>query len=62
MYNATPARILYAVLRGLCEYIPEGMELIFTASAMDLISHVVVGINQDSRQQSQQDMPGLDTF
>ena len=49
IYGATHAEILHAVIMGLCEYISEAMELAFTASAMDLISHVVVGINQDHR-------------
>ena len=44
------------------EYIAEGMDLAFTASAMDLLSHGVVCIHQDSRRKSQRDMPDLGTF
>ena len=40
----------------------EGMELSFTASVMDLISHVVVGIYQYSCRKSEQDMPELGPF
>ena len=47
-YGTTPAEILRAVLIGLCKYISEDMELTFTSFAMDLISHVVVSIHQDS--------------
>ena len=38
------------------------MELTFTPSAMDLLSHVVVGIHQDSRRQSEREMPDLGPF
>ena len=38
VYGATPAEILHAVLLGLCEYIANAMELIFTDGSFDLIS------------------------
>ena len=62
MYGATPAKILHAVLLGLCEYIAGGIELSFTASAMDLISHILVGIHQDSCRQSERDILDLGPF
>ena len=62
IYGATPAEILHAVLLGLCEYIAEGMEMIFTQSALDLISHVIVGIYEDSRRQSERDLPDIGPF
>ena len=62
IYGATPAEVLHAVLLGLCDYIAEGMELTFTPGSMDLISHVVVGIYEDSRRQSERDLPDLGPF
>ena len=44
-----PAENLHAILLGLCEYISEGLELTFNTSTIDIISHVVVGIYEDSR-------------
>ena len=32
VYGATPAEIIHAVLLGLCEYIADGMEMVFTTS------------------------------
>ena len=62
IYGGTPAEIVHTVLLGLCEYIIESMELKFTLSAIDMISHVVVGIYKDSRRQSEHDLPDLDPF
>ena len=50
------------MLLGLCEYIDEEMELTFTASATNLVSHVVVSIYTDPRRQSERDMPDLGPF
>ena len=62
MYGDTPAEIMHAVLLVLCEYIAECMVLTFTASTIDLISHVAVGIHQDSRGNNERDMPELGPF
>ena len=62
VYGATPAELLHAVLLGLCEYIAEGMELLFTQGSLDLISAVVIGIHNDSRRQSERDMPDIGPF
>ena len=62
IYGATPAEVLHAVLLGLCDYIADGMELTFTPGSMDLISNVVVGIYEDSRRQSERDLPDLGPF
>ena len=62
IYGATPAEILHAVLLGLCEYIAEGMEMIFTLSALDSISLFIVGIYEDSKRQSERDLPDIGPF
>ena len=62
IYGATPAEILHAVLLGLCEYIAEGMEMIFTLSALDSISLFIVGIYEDSKRQSESDLPAIGPF
>ena len=62
IYGATPAELLHAVLLGLCEYIAEGMDLLFTKSATDLVSSVVIGIYNDCRRQSERDLPDLGPF
>ena len=49
IYGATLAEILQDMLLGLCEYIDEGMALVFAAFTIYLTYHVVVGIHQDSR-------------
>ena len=41
------------------EYITEGMESTITASTMDIMSHVIVGIYEESRRQSEQDLSDL---
>jgi hypothetical protein len=38
------------------------MELTFTQSGLDQISHFVVGIYNDSRRQSERDIPDLGPF
>ena len=45
-----------------CDYIAEDMKLTFTLGSMDIISHVVVGIYEDSRRQSERDVPDLGPF
>ena len=62
IYGATPAEILHAVLLGLCEYIAEGMDMIFTQSALDSISYFIVGIFEDSKRQSERDLPDIGPF
>ena len=62
IYGATPAELLHAVLLGLCEYIVEGMDLLFTKSAIDLVSSVVIGIYNNSNRQSERDLSDLELF
>ena len=62
MYGGTSAKILHAVLLGICEYIAEGAKSTFTASAMYMMSHIIVGIYEDSRRQSERDLPDLGLF
>ena len=62
IYGTTPAEIVHDVLLRLCEYIAEGIELTFTASATHSISHVVVSIYTDSQRQRERDMPDLGPF
>ena len=62
IYGGTPAEMLHAVLLGLCDYISEGLETLFTQSSLDLISHVVVGIYHNSRRQSERNLPSMGPF
>ena len=62
IYGATPAEMLHSILLGMCEYIAESMELIFTDSSMYLISKTVVGIYENSRRQSERDLPDMGPF
>lgn len=62
IWGATPAEILHALQLGLCEYIAEAMDNIFTATAMDVISRTLVGIISEGRRQSERDMPNLGPF
>ena len=62
IYGATPAEILHAVLLGLCEYISEAIDLIFTQTCIEMISQVVVGIYRDSKRQSERDLPDIGPF
>ena len=62
IYGGTPAEILHAVLLGLCDYILESIELMFTQTSMDMISHVVAGIYKDSRHQSERGLPDMSPF
>ena len=62
IYGGTPAEILHAVLLGLCDYIAEAIELMFTQTSMDQISHVVAGIYKDSRRQSERSLPNMSPF
>ena len=51
--GGTLSEILHVILLVLCEYISEGLKITFTNSTIDIISHVVVGIYEDSHQQSE---------
>lgn len=62
IYGATPAELLHAVLLGLCKYIAEGMDMLFTKASMDMISNVIVGIYNDARRQSERDLPYIGPF
>ena len=62
LYVATPAEILHPVLLELCEYIAEGMEMTFTTSATVLTSDVTMGMYENSRWQSERNLPDLGTF
>ena len=62
VYGGTPPEILHAFLLGLCDYIAEGMHFLFTKSAIDTISQVVVGIYADSNRQSERDLPDMGPF
>ena len=62
IYGATPAEILHAVLLGLCQYITDSMELIFTESSMYLISNTAIKIYEISRRQSERDLPDMGPF
>ena len=62
IYGGTPAEILHAVLLGLCDYILEAIELMFTQTSMDMISHIVAGIYKDSRRQSERGLPDMSPF
>ena len=62
IWGATPAEILHALQLGLCEYIAEALDNIFTASAMDVISRTLVGIISEGKRQSERDMPNLGPF
>ena len=62
IYGGTPAEILHAVLLGLCDYIAEAIDLMFTQTSMDQISHVVAGINKDSGRQSDRSLPDISPF
>ena len=62
IYGATPAELLHAVLLGLCEYIAEGMDMLFTKTSMDMFSSVIVGIYNDARRQSERDLPDIGPF
>ena len=62
VYGGTPAEILHAVLLGLCDYISEGIELMFTQTCMELISHVVAGIYKDGKRQSERTLPNISPF
>ena len=62
IYGATPAEILHAVELGLCEYLAEAVDLIFTQTSLDSISYVVAGIYRDNRRQSERDVPSIVAF
>ena len=62
VYGGTPPEILHLFLLGLCDYIAEGMHFLFTKSAIDTISQVVVGIYADSNRQSERDLPDMGPF
>ena len=62
IWGATPLEILHALQLGLCEYVAEGLECIFTQSCMDIISNTLVGILSESKRQSERNMPELSAF
>lgn len=62
IYGATPVEILHAILLGLCEYISEGIDLIFTHLSLDLISHVYLGIYKHSKRQNECNIPDIGPF
>ncbi len=62
IYGATPAEILHAVQLGLCEYLADAIDLMFTKTSVDIISSVVAGIYRDSRRQSERDLPNIGAF
>ena len=53
IYGGTPAEILHAIQLGLCEYIADAIDLMFTPSSMSNISCVIAGIYRDNRRQSE---------
>ena len=46
LYGVAPAEKVHGSLLGLCDYIPEGIKLIFANSVMGLIFRGVVDIDQ----------------
>ena len=60
--GGTPAEIVHAVSLGLCQYVVKGVDLTFTQSTLDQMSHFVVGIYNDSKHQSERDIPHLGPF
>ena len=62
VYGGTRGEILHDILLELCDYIAEGTELTFTQPNLHLTSHVVVGINKDSRRQNKRHTPNLGLF
>ena len=62
IYGGTPAEILHAVLLGLCDYISEALDLMFTQSTLDVISTTIAGIYQDSKRQSERSIPSITAF
>lgn len=62
IFGATPVEILHAVQLGLCEYIAEALDTIFTSSALEIISKTLVGIIAESKRQSERNLPNLGPF
>ena len=62
IYDGTLAEILYAVLLGLCYYITETIDLMYTQTSINQISHVVTGIYKDSGRQSDRSLPDMFPF
>ena len=62
IYGGTPAEILHAIQLGLCEYIADAIDLMFTPSSMSNISCVIAGIYRDNRRQSERDLPNIRAF
>ena len=62
IYGGTPAELLHQVLLGLCEYIADSFNLIFTNIPQDLFSLTTSGIVQNSKRQSERDIPNLSAF
>ena len=62
IYGGSPAEILHVVLLGLCDYIAEALDLMFTQSSFDLISTTVSGIYEDNKRQSERSFPSISPF
>ena len=59
IHGGSPAKILHAVLLGLCVYIAKSINLTFTDSGIFKISTATAGICDDCRQQSERDLSCL---
>ena len=62
IFGATPAEILHAIQLGMCEYVAESLDVLFTNASLDIISYTVVGIYHNSHRQSERNLPGLGPF
>ena len=62
IFGATPAEILHAIQLGMCEYVAESLDVLFTDASLDIISYTVVGIYHNSHRQSERNLPGIGPF
>ena len=62
IYGGTPAEILHALQLGMCVYVAESLEKLFTKSSLDLISNTVIGIVEQAHRQSDRDIPDIRPF
>ena len=62
IYGGTLAEVLHDLLLVLCEYIDEVINLIFTQSSLEMISHLVVCIHRDNRHKSKRNILNVDPF
>ena len=60
--GGTPAEILHQIELGLCEYVADAVECLFTQSCIDIISKTVSGIVSYSQRQSERNLPNITTF